>query len=111
MAEDNEIIGTDIFWSASKSKAYRALIERIFGTLVIFLQEHGLVTRTLLPRGAAIDERFVIRRSDLTDEGFEFYRRVEQRWFSAIDKGLAPTDTSLLDNTLRTLRNEASRDS
>jgi hypothetical protein len=108
MADDKEIIGTDIFWSASKSKSYRALIQRVFATLVSFLQANGLVTRVLLPDGAEIDGTFVIRRTDLTDEGYEFYRRVEQRWFSAIDKGAPPTDTTILERTLGALRREAS---
>lgn len=106
MTEDTEIIGTDIFWSASKSKSYRAGIKQTFETLVGFLQSNDLVTRTLLPEGAEIDGTFVIRRSDLTDEGYELYQRVEQRWFNAIDKGVAPTDTAILEKALKKLRAE-----
>jgi len=104
--EDEEIAGTDIFWSASKSKSYRTGIKQTFATLTGFLQSNGLVTRTLLPEGAEIDGTFVIRRSDLTAEGYEFYRRVEKRWFDALDKGVAPTDTAMLEKMLKKLRAE-----
>jgi hypothetical protein len=104
MAEDKEIAGTDIFWRASKSQAYRALIREVFKTLVAFLQRNRLVTRELLPDGGEVDENFIIRRSDLTDEGWDFYRRVEQRWFNAIDRGVAPSNTNILEKTLREMR-------
>ena len=73
-------------------------------TLIIFLQQNGLVTKELLPEGAEIDETFAIRRSDLTDEGFEFYRSVEQRWFNAIDNGAAPSNTAILERSLNAIR-------
>jgi hypothetical protein len=107
VADDIEIIGTDIFWSASKSKSYRALIKRVFATLVGFLQSNDLVTKPLLLDNEEIDEKFVIRRSDLTDEGYEFYRRVEQRWFNAIDSGVAPMNTTILERALKELRRGA----
>ncbi len=109
MEKDEEIIGTDIFWRASKAKSYRALICEVFKTLATFLQRNGLTTRDLLPDGAEIDGAFVIRRSDLTQEGFQFYRAVEQRWFGAIDKGVAPSDTSILERALRSVRGGESR--
>lgn len=98
------IIGTDIFWRASKNRSYRTLIQTVFKTLVSFLQANGLLTREVLSEGTEIDGTFVLRRSDFTEEGFEFYRRVEQRWFGAIDRGVAPTDTRILAKTLTDLR-------
>ena len=80
-----EVIGTDFFWRASKNKSYRDLIRDVFRTMATFLQSNGLTTRELLPEGAEIDEKFVIRRSDLTEEGYVFYRRVERKWFAATD--------------------------
>lgn len=103
-----EVIGTDIFWRASKNKSYRDLIRDIFRTMATFLQSNGLTTRELLPDGAEIDEKFVIRRSDLTEEGYAFYRRVERKWFAAIDRGVSPAKSTVLEKELRALRREAS---
>jgi hypothetical protein len=102
--DDDELIGTDIFWSASKNRSYRTLIKKVFRTLIDFLQSNGLTTKTLLKEGVDVDEKFVINRSDLTEEGFEFYQRVEQRWFNAIDNGAKPTDTALLERALQEIR-------
>ncbi len=105
---DEEIIGTDIFWQASKNRSYRDLIRDVFGTMASFLQSNGLTRRELLPKGTEIDETFVIRRSDLTDEGYSFYRRVERKWFAAIDRGVAPTKSTVLKKELRAHRQEGS---
>jgi hypothetical protein len=43
-------------------------------------------------------------RSDLTDEGFEFIKRAEQKWFRALDRGQSPEDTRILDKVLANLR-------
>ncbi len=104
MAQDIELIGADIFWSASKRPDFRARVQAVFKTLVVFMQANGLVTRELLAQDNEVDETFVVRRSDLTDEGFEFYKQVEQKWLGAIDRGVAPSNTSVLERTLRAIR-------
>ncbi len=103
------IIASSVFWQASKSRSYRALISQTLGTLVRFLQRNQLVTRELLREGEAVGADFVMRRSDLTDEGFEFYRRIEQPWFAAIDRGSAPADASMLEDALRRIRGRSIR--
>src|SRR5262245_46562640 len=101
---EDDILDVEAFWRASKSTSYRALIRRVVGALVAFLQANGLTTRRLLREGTEIDPSFVMRRADLTEEGYEFYRRIEQSWFDAIDAGASPDDTSLLRHALEDLR-------
>lgn len=105
MTDDFELIGIDVFLSASKQRDHRLLVRQVFMTLVDFLQRNGLVTRVLLPEDEEISDSFVIRRSDLTDEGYELYRRAEQGWLGAIDRGRKPSNTSILERALRSIRN------
>lgn len=109
MMDDFELVRLEDLFQASKRKSYRASLREMFTTLAVFLQENGLVTRELLPQGSGISESFVIRRSDLTDEGFEFYRNVEQKWAGAIDRGASPSSTAILQRTLRNMRKEVER--
>lgn len=104
MDGDFEVIGIDIFWNATKRLDHRRLVLAVFDTLVRFLQDNGLVTRRLLADGEEISSSFVIRRSDLTDEGFRFYQKAEQKWLSAIDRGTAPSDVSILQKALHQCR-------
>ena len=98
------LIGTDIYFAASKHRKYRLHVASIFRRLIDFLQDNGLTTRTILARDEKITERLQIMRSDLTDEGFEFYSSVEQKWLRAIDSGTEPTDISILKSELRRIR-------
>jgi len=54
--------------------------------LVTFLQEKGLTTRILLQAQEQINDDSEIKRSDLTDPGFEFYRIGIIPWTKAIDR-------------------------
>ncbi len=105
---DEQLIRVAILWQASKNKSYRASVRQTLKVLVDFLQQSGLTTRVLLPEGAEIDDAFVIHRSDLTEEGFELYRKVEQPWFRAMDRGAPPSDVSMLTKALLALRKRGS---
>ena len=99
-----ELIGVDVFWAASKNREHRRNVLSIFRTLVEFLEEHNLTTGPLLEPGTELDAKFVLRQSQLTDEGNRFYRLVEQPWLRSVDKGGDPTNLDLLEKTLNKLR-------
>jgi len=89
---------------ASKRRSYREGTIRMYFTYITFLQNNGLTTRTILAPGVVPDATTKIMRSDLTDEGFEFVKRAEQKWFSAVDRGASPEDTRILEKQLSILR-------
>jgi len=108
MSEDIELLDAGSFLQASKRKSYRAHVREMFSALARFLQGHQLVTRELLSVGDEITDSFVIRRSDLTEEGFEFYKRfVEKKWMAAIDRGMTPSDTRILERGLQAFRKKS----
>jgi hypothetical protein len=104
MPEDIELLDARFLLQASKNKSYQKQVRQMLKTLACFLQENHLVTRELLPETEDVTEDFVIRRSDLTDVGFELYRSAENRWFDAVDRGVSPSDTRILERSLRLIR-------
>ena len=90
----------------SKRRSYQDLIVRMFTTYITFLQENGLTTRTILEGSALPDASTRIMSSDLTEDGLAFVRRAEQPWFSAVDRGVSPEDTAILEKELTKLRSD-----
>lgn len=105
--EDLQIYNVGFMLSASKRRSYRQNIIQRFDIYLRFLQNHDLTTRVLLEPGKSPDDNTVVMRSDLTEEGMAFIREAEQRWFSAVDRGMSPEDTSLLTEAVTKLRGTA----
>jgi hypothetical protein len=102
--DDPELIGADIFFAASKNRSYRESVKTMFATLATFLEENGLTTRQLLPPGRDIDQSFVLRRADLTEEGVDFYHRLEKPWLAGIDRGGPASSTRVMKRVLDGIR-------
>ena len=90
----------------SRSRSYREDILKSFTSLCRFLETNHLVTVVLLGNEPQVSDQLSVRRRDFTDEGFEFYRRTEQKWFGALDRGTPSTDTRILERELAKLRKE-----
>lgn len=102
--DDFVILGLPGLLSYSKSRHHREQVFAVVRTLVDFLQDNGLTNDILISRDQQLSDSFVIRRRDLTDEGYDFYQRVEQKWLCAVDQGNRPTDSSILARELSRLR-------
>lgn len=59
---------------------------RFFENYVRFLQDNGLTIRTIFQEGDKADDDSEIRVSDLTPEGFEFFRYGIIRWRRKLDR-------------------------
>lgn len=63
---------------------------------------HGLSTHTILADNQEVDDNTCIKRSDLTDQGFEFLKKAYDKWGDkVIDRKILPTDPKILDKTLK----------
>lgn len=51
-----------------------------------FLQENALLTRKLVEGPESISEDFELRKSDLTDLGYEVFRAAHSKWLGALDR-------------------------
>jgi hypothetical protein len=65
-----------------------------------FLQDNALLTRKLVDGPESISETFELRKSDLTELGYELFRVAHSKWLGACDrkgaKGLDAADAELL---------------
>ena len=107
MDDNMKIYDVGFMLSASKRRSYGESIIRMFDTYLRFLQDHGLTTREVLGPDETPDENTAVLRRDLTDEGWEFIKSAQDKWFHAVDQGTSPEDTSLLKQTLIKLRAKA----
>jgi hypothetical protein len=53
---------------------------------VKFLQDNGLLTRKLVDGPESITEDFELRKSDLTELGYEMFRVAHSKWLAALDR-------------------------
>jgi hypothetical protein len=84
-------------------------ITRQFAVFVHFLQTNGLTVRRLLGPGETPNDEFTIRRSDLTEEGFNVVKQGYDKWLTkVIDKGKDPADVTILERALQEVRKERS---
>lgn len=68
-------------------------------TLAAFLEQHGLTTRDLTDSDGHVGEEFVLRSSDLTQEGLALIRRGYEKWYRRAAK--SPRDVSALEKALK----------
>ena len=69
-----------------------------------FLQDHGLVVRTLMHNIDDITDDFTLSSDDLTAEGLALMKAAYHKWLTKIDNGMSPTDTSMLKKALQKIR-------
>lgn len=106
MDEEMELYDVGFMLSRSKRRSYRESIIRMFNTYLRFLQDHNLTTRLLLEPNEVPSENTIVKRKDLTDEGWEFIKLGQDKWFSAVDRGTSPENVSILEKTLSKIRNK-----
>lgn len=58
----------------------KELIYRRFYQFLKFLQDHGMMVRTIINAIQDINEDTIIRNSDLNDEGFYFTQKYHGKW-------------------------------
>jgi hypothetical protein len=82
-----------------------AKVRQRFRIIADFLQENGLVTRTLLRPGEEPGNEFEIHTSDLTDEGLEVMHKGYDEWCGrVVDRRKDLTDLRILVEALREVR-------
>lgn len=76
-----------------------------FNVIFKFLDDNNLSTKQLLNLNTLINDDTTLKRSDLTDEGFEFIKKGLDRWVDNIfDKGKPPSDVKYLEKKLKEIR-------
>jgi hypothetical protein len=74
------------------------------GAAVEFINANGLAKETVSPPADGDREGFELRRSQLTEEGFNFLSKQFTKWLTGIDRGKNPSDTSSMSRALKKFR-------
>ncbi len=75
----------------------------------MFLQENKLVNKDLIDLEDEVNDETKLMRSDLTEEGFEFFKIAHDRWANNIfDKGKSPEDVKYLEKKLKEILSKKS---
>ena len=90
------------------TQEYKERQYRFFENYVHFLQENGFTTTEILKSGEKATDNSGIRLSDLTEEGFEFYKfgiiKWREQYDRAKDKDKAINDFAFIEKKLKEFR-------
>lgn len=76
-----------------------------FTVLFDFLYKNELLAGKInMP---SMDDNFEINSDDLTDEGMSVVKRAYDKWLAKIDKGMDPTNVSILQKALNDVRSRS----
>lgn len=84
----------------------RQRVKRKLGVYLKFLQDHGLVRKTLCESVPTIPDEFKVYLRDLTPEGYELHRTGYQKWLDYLDRSIDsdPANIKALEKALTKLR-------
>ena len=95
----------DAFISGSKDVDYQEAIKKMSLSLMKFLIENDLlVDINPFNQDGSVKKDLVIKKSNLTDEGFQLFVKPVNNWWNALDRGTPPEKVTILENGLKKIR-------
>ena len=107
--EVNDIVlfDFDAFISGSKDIDYQEAIKKMSLSLMKFLIENDLlVDINPFNQDGSVKKDLIIKKSNLTDEGFQLFVKPVNNWWNALDRGTSPEKVTILENVLKKIRAE-----
>ena len=105
--EVNDIVlfDFDAFISGSKDVDYQEAIKKMSLSLMKFLMENDLLVNiNPFNQDGSVKKDLVIKKSNLTDEGFQLFVKSVNNWWNALDRGTPPEKVTILENGLKKIR-------
>ena len=102
--EVNDIVlfDFDAFLSGSKDIDYQEAIKKMSLSLMKFLIENDLlVDINPFNQDGSVKKDLIIKKSNLTDEGFQLFVKPVNNWWNALDRGTPPEKVTILENGLK----------
>ncbi|MEJ7139165.1 hypothetical protein [Amphibiibacter pelophylacis] len=100
---------TDSYYQESTPEATEA--NRVFrikeiGSVVKFIQDHGLTRHVLCTTAPDIPDNFFVYLRDITPEGLDFYRTGYKKWLDHINRNTNadPSDVRIMEKALAEMR-------
>lgn len=88
----------------SKSLSYQQQVNSMTTVLMNFFVEHKLIVVEPFQEDGSLKDDLVLRSSDLTDLGNEFFKEVFPKWSAYIDRGGDIQKTTILLKGLNKLQ-------
>ncbi len=102
---DITLFNFQTFWEANTDEDYREDTIRMSIALMTFLKRNDLlVDIEPFNEDGSIKRDLIIRKSDVTDEGFQLFVKPVNSWWDALDRGTPPEKITILRNGLRRIR-------
>ena len=106
-ANDIVLFDFDAFISGSKDIDYQEAIKKMSLSLMKFLIENDLlVDINPFNQDGSVKKDLIIKKSNLTDEGFQLFVKPVNNWWNALDRGTSPEKVTILENGLKKIRAE-----
>ena len=105
--EVNDIVlfDFDAFISGSKDIDYQEAIKKMSLSLMKFLMENDLLVNiNPFNQDGSVKKDLIIKKSNLTDEGFKLFVKPVNNWWNALDRGTPPEKVTILENGLKKIR-------
>jgi len=105
--EVNDIVlfDFDAFISGSKDIDYQEAIKKMSLSLMKFLIENDLLVNiNPFNQDGSVKKDLIIKKSNLTDEGFQLFVKPVNNWWNALDRGTPPEKVTILENGLKKIR-------
>ena len=105
--EVNDIVlfDFDAFISGSKDVDYQEAIKKMSLSLMKFLIENDLLVNiNPFNQDGSVKNDLIIKKSNLTDEGFQLFVKPVNNWWNALDRGTPPENVTILENGLKKIR-------
>ena len=105
--EVNDIVlfDFDAFVSGSKDVDYQEAIKKMSLFLMKFLMENDLLVNiNPFNQDGSVKKDLIIKKSNLTDEGFQLFVKPVNNWWNALDRGTPPEKVTILENGLKKIR-------
>ena len=95
----------DAFISGSKDVDYQEAIKKMSLSLMKFLIENDLLVNiNPFNQDGSVKNDLIIKKSNLTDEGFQLFVKPVNNWWDALDRGTPPEKVTILENGLKKIR-------
>lgn len=105
--EVNDIVlfDFDAFISGSKDVDYQEAIKKMSLSLMKFLIENDLLVNiNPFNQDGSVKKDLIIKKSNLTEEGFQLFVKPVNNWWNALDRGISPEKVTILENGLKKIR-------
>lgn len=105
--EVNDIVlfDFDAFISGSKDVDYQEAIKKMSLSLMKFLIENDLLVNiNPFNQDGSVKKDLIIKKSNLTEEGFQLFVKPVNNWWNALDRGTPPEKVTILENGLKKIR-------